>query len=100
MLTVLYHADCVVRVGMVAKAWQRLKEDTAWMWPLIKFLLGSASFTVWWAALRHWLPQMCSSRKQFWRTLRSVCIHTLYTSYVVKSHTVFMHCKSLYLALY
>ncbi|KAL0036649.1 hypothetical protein WJX79_004029 [Trebouxia sp. C0005] len=63
-------ADSQARPGMTAKAWQRLKEDTAWMWPLIKFLLGSASFMVWWAALRHWLPHMCSSRKQFWRTLR------------------------------
>lgn len=63
-------ANSQAKPGMVAKAWQRVEEDTAWMWPLIKFLLGSASFTVWWAAFRHWLPQMCSSRKQFWRTLR------------------------------
>lgn len=50
--------------------WQRVKEDTAWMWPLLKFLFGSASFLVWWAALVHWLPHMCSSRKQLWRHLR------------------------------
>ncbi len=98
----LYHADCVVRIGMTAKAWQRVKEDTAWTWPLIKFLLGSASFMVWWAAFRHWLPHMCSSRKQFWRTLRSVCIHAQNSSYAMKCHTMFtaMHCKSWYLALY
>jgi len=82
----LYHSDHIVRIGMTAKAWQRVKEDTAWMWPLIKFLLGSASFMVWWAALRHWLPHMCSSRKQFWRTLRSVCAHTQYFLYAVKRH--------------
>ncbi|DBB10182.1 TPA: hypothetical protein ACH3X3_001759 [Trebouxia sp. C0006] len=63
-------AKSQARPGMTAKAWQRVKEDTAWTWPLIKFLLGSASFMVWWAAFRHWLPHMCSSRKQFWRTLR------------------------------
>ncbi|KAL3157526.1 hypothetical protein ABBQ32_011986 [Trebouxia sp. C0010 RCD-2024] len=52
------------------KAWQRVQEEMAWTWPLLKFLFGSSSFLVWWAALVHWLPAMCSSRKQFWRTLR------------------------------
>ena len=67
----------ILPAGRVQEAWQRVKEETAWMVPLIKFLLGSASFLVWWAAFRHWLPHMCSSRKQFWRTLRSE--HSLYT---------------------
>ncbi len=87
----LYHVDRVVRIGMMQKAWQRVKEDTAWMWPLIKFLLGSASFMVWWAALRHWLPHMCSSRKQFCRTLRSVCAHTQCPIRCEKSHNIHSH---------
>lgn len=52
------------------QAWQRVQEEMGWTWPLLKFLFGSSSFLVWWAALVHWLPAMCSSRKQFWRTLR------------------------------
>jgi len=87
----LYHVDRFVRIGMMQKAWQRVKEDTAWMWPLIKFLLGSASFMVWWAALRHWLPHMCSSRKQFCRTLRSVCAHTQCPIRCEKSHNIHSH---------
>ena len=42
------------------------------MWPLLKFLFGSASFLVWWECFVHWLPDMCSSRKQLWKTLRQV----------------------------
>lgn len=53
-------------------AWQRVQEETAWMWPLLKFLFGSASFLVWYAAIWQWLPDMCASREQFWKTLRHV----------------------------
>ena len=42
------------------------------MWPLLKFLFGSASFLVWWECFVHWLPDMCSSRKQLWKTVRLV----------------------------
>ena len=54
--------------------WQRVQDETAWMWPLLKFLFGSASFLVWYAAFWQWLPAMCSSRKQFWKTLRHVSL--------------------------
>ena len=56
--------------GGSQQAWLRVKEETAWMWPLLKFLFGSGSFPVWWAAFVHWLPQMCSSRQQLWKNLR------------------------------
>lgn len=62
----------VTASGGRQKAWQWVHEEMAWTWPLLKFLFGSSSFLVWWAALVHWLPTMCSSCKQLWRTLRHV----------------------------
>lgn len=86
----------ILIAGRVQEAWQRVKDDTAWMVPLVKFLLGSASFLVWWAAFRHWLPNMCSSRKQFWRTLRSG--HSLYTPMHLLPHMSFS-CKQFWRTL-